>query len=202
MSVLFYWAHCLLGLFLHQLLLYTLICKVGFFSLAHFFFFSFSLITVLKPAFVKLTGFGWGRSCPTLQGLSNLKDVTDDIAQLQLFCCMGGVEALGQVYGAQHKWLLSLSLVQHCRSLQLYDMLFYSADLVNCHRKTSGLAAHHKGRVHPTFLVGWSAYCLAWARERDECSGQKGQHREGAILMFYQRVKREQAAKSEFVPLS
>lgn len=57
--------------------------------------------------------FNWGRGWPTLQGLSNLKAVTATIAQLQLSCCSGGEEALRQVQGAKHEWLLSLPLVQH-----------------------------------------------------------------------------------------
>lgn len=79
---------------------------LSFFSLT---FFSFFKKTVLKPASIKLIIFSWGRSWSSLQGLSNLKVVTADIAQLQLFCYLGGVVTLGQVHGAKHEWWPSLS---------------------------------------------------------------------------------------------
>lgn len=111
----FYCVHCLQDLFLHQPLLYTLTCKVGvFLSLVFVFFFFFNNCS--EASFCKAHHFTWGRSWPTLPGHCNLKAVTADVAQLQLLCSSGGVGALGQVDRAEREQLLSLWLMQHCRS--------------------------------------------------------------------------------------
>lgn len=141
--VLLFRPHCLIDPFLHWSLWYTLTYKAGVFLLLIFYVFFFFFSNCSEAIFCKAHHFTWGGSWPTSQGHCNLKAVPADVAQLQLLCPLGGVEALGQADGAEAEQLLPLWLVQSCRShCTLCSSILLAWEVVK--GKPVGLAAHHK----------------------------------------------------------